>query len=139
MAEESHEKIVPEMAKDIDRSDLSTLVFDVSKYQVFSPETATVVFTYITGQLGIVVWNLEPGQENDYHMHPTTEHLHVVLAGECEYTLGDQEPIVVRPGQAVMVPEQIPHGIRNKGTTRASYMAITSPGDYQKVLVDRPA
>jgi hypothetical protein len=38
-----------------------------------------------------------------------------------------------------MVPEQIAHGIRNRGTTRASYMAITSPGDYQKVLVDRPS
>jgi quercetin dioxygenase-like cupin family protein len=139
MAEESHEKIVAELAKDIDRSDLSTLIFDTSKYQVYSPESATVVFTYITGQLGVVVWNLEPGQENDYHMHPTTEHLHVVLAGECEYTLGDQAPVVVRPGQAVMVPEQIPHGIRNVGTTPASYMAITSPGDYEKVLVDRPA
>ena len=45
MAEESHEKIVPEMAKDIDRADLSTLMFDTSKYQVFSPESATVVFT----------------------------------------------------------------------------------------------
>jgi quercetin dioxygenase-like cupin family protein len=139
MADESHEKLVPEMAKDIDRNDLSTLVFDVSKYQVFSPESATVVFTYITGQLGIVVWNLEPGQENDYHLHPTTEHLHVVLEGECEYTLGDSPPVIVKPGQAVMVPEQIPHGIRNLGTTRASYMAITSPGDYEKVLVDRPA
>jgi len=139
MADEAHEKLVPEMAKDIDRNDLSTLVFDVSKYQVFSPESATVVFTYITGQLGIVVWNLEPGQENDYHLHPTTEHLHVVLEGECEYTLGDSPPVIVKPGQAVMVPEQIPHGIRNLGTTRASYMAITSPGDYEKVLVDRPA
>ena len=139
MADEAHEKLVPEMAKDIDRNDLSTLVFDVSKYQVFSPESATVVFTYITGQLGIVVWNLEPGQENDYHLHPTTEHLHVVLEGECEYTLGDSPPVIVKPGQAVMVPEQIPHGIRNKGTTRASYMAITSPGDYEKVLVDRPS
>ena len=139
MADEAHEKLVPEMAKDIDRNDLSTLVFDVSKYQVFSPESATVVFTYITGQLGIVVWNLEPGQENDYHLHPTTEHLHVVLEGECEYTLGDNPPVIVKPGQAVMVPEQIPHGIRNTGTTRASYMAITSPGDYEKVLVDRPS
>ena len=139
MADESHEKLVPEMAGDIDRNDLSTLVFDVSKYQVFSPESATVVFTYITGQLGIVVWNLEPGQENDYHLHPTTEHLHVVLEGECEYTLGDNPPVIVRPGQAVMVPEQIPHGIRNRGTARASYMAITSPGNYEKVLVDRPS
>ncbi len=139
MAEEHNEKIVADFAKDIDRTDVSTLVFDMSKYQVFSPESATVVFTYITGQLGIVVWNLEPGQENDYHLHPTTEHLHIVLQGECEYTLDGREPVVLTPGQAVMVPEQVAHGIRNVGSGRASYIAITSPGDYEKVLVDRPS
>jgi quercetin dioxygenase-like cupin family protein len=138
MADESHEKIVAEMAKDIDRNDLSSLVFDLSKYQVYSDECATVAFAYISGQLGMVFWNLEPGQENDYHMHPTTEHLHVVVAGEVEYTLGDLDPIRVKAGQAVMVPEQVPHGIRNVGTVNASYFAVTSPGDYQKVLVDRP-
>jgi quercetin dioxygenase-like cupin family protein len=139
MAEESHEKIVAEMAQDIDRENLSSLVFDLSKYQVYSPETATVVFAYISGQLGMVFWNLEPGQENDYHMHPTTEHLHVVVAGEVEYTLGDADPVRVTTGQAVMVPEKVPHGIRNVGTTPASYFAVTSPGDYQKVLVERPS
>jgi quercetin dioxygenase-like cupin family protein len=139
MAEASHEKIVAEMAHDIDRTDLSTLVFDLDKYQVYDDESATVAFAYITGQLGIVFWNLEPGQENDYHMHPTTEHLHVVVAGEVEYTLGDLAPMMVRAGQAVMVPENVPHGIRNVGTERASYFAVTSPGDYEKVLVDRPS
>jgi quercetin dioxygenase-like cupin family protein len=139
MAEEGHERIVADLANDIDRNDLSTLAFDLSKYCQYSPEAATVVFTYITGQLGVVVWNLEPGQENDYHVHPTTEHLHIVLKGECEYTLADQDPIIVREGQAVMVPEQVAHGIRNVGTGPASYIAITSPGDYQKVLVDRPS
>jgi quercetin dioxygenase-like cupin family protein len=139
MPEESHEKIVAELAKDIDRDNPSSLVFDLSKYQVYSPESATVVFAYISGQLGMVFWNLEPGQENDFHMHPTTEHLHVVVAGEVEYTLGDLDPIRVGPGQAVMVPGQVPHGIRNVGSTRASYFAVTSPGDYQKVLVERPS
>jgi quercetin dioxygenase-like cupin family protein len=137
MAEASHEKIVAEMAGDIDRENPASLVFDLSKYQVYSPESATVVFAYISGQIGMVFWNLEPGQENDYHMHPTTEHLHVVVAGEVEYTLGDLDPIRVTAGQAVMVPEKVPHGIRNVGTTRASYFAVTSPGDYQKVLVER--
>ena len=106
---------------------------------MYSDDAATVAFAYISGQLGVVFWNLEPGQENDYHMHPTTEHLHVVVAGEVEYTLGDLDPITVKAGQAVMVPEQVPHGIRNVGTVNASYFAVTSPGDYQKVLVDRPA
>jgi quercetin dioxygenase-like cupin family protein len=139
MAAESHERIVAELAKDVNREDLDTLIFDVSKYQQYSSDAATVVFAYITGQLGVVLWNLEPGQENDYHLHPDTEHLHVVVTGECEYTLGDRPPVMVRAGQAVMVPEKVPHGIRNVGAERASYMAITSPGPYEKVLVERPA
>jgi quercetin dioxygenase-like cupin family protein len=139
MPDESHEKIVAEMAHDINRDDPASLVFDLAKYQVYSDDSATVAFAYISGQLGVVFWNLQPGQENDYHMHPTTEHLHVVVTGEVEYTLGDLDPIRVRAGQAVMVPEKVPHGIRNVGSEPASYFAVTSPGDYQKVLVDRPA
>lgn len=139
MAEEGHENLVADHATDVNKTDVGTFVFDLSKYQQFSDDAATVVLTYVTGQLGVVVWNLEPGQENDYHEHPTTEHLHIVLQGECEYTLAGREPVIVKTGQAVMVPEQIPHGIRNVGDKRASYIAITSPGPYEKVLVDRPA
>ena len=117
MPEEAHEKIVAEMAKDIDREKLvdarvrpgrSTRCTPTTWRPWRSPTSAA--------SSGIVFWNLEPGQENDYHMHPTTEHLHVVVAGEVEYTLGDLDPITVKAGQAVMVPEHVPHGIRNKGT-----------------------
>jgi quercetin dioxygenase-like cupin family protein len=139
MPEAAHEKIVAEMAKDIDRENLASLVFDLSKYQVYSEESATVAFAYISGQLGVVFWNLEPGQENDYHVYPTTEHLHIVIEGECEYTIGDRPPTIVKQGQAAMIPAQVAHGIRNKTNSRASYIAITSPGPYEKVLVDRPA
>ncbi|HEY8216157.1 MAG TPA: cupin domain-containing protein [Acidimicrobiia bacterium] len=139
MADEAHENLVAEHATDVNSKDLDTLVFDLSKYQQFSADAATVVLTYVTGQLGVVVWNLEPGQENDYHMHPTTEHLHIVLEGECEYTLADRQPVRVTTGQAVMVPAEVPHGIRNTGTERASYIAITTPGPYEKILVDRPS
>ena len=138
--EASHEKIVAEMAKDIDRENL---VFaglrPVEVPGVLADERHRWCSPYISGQLGVVFWNLEPGQENDFHMHPTTEHLHVVVAGEVEYTLGDLDADPVEPGQAVMVPEQVPHGIRNVGTVNASYFAVTSPGDYQKVLVERPS
>jgi len=136
--QEHTEHVVPHLAADIDRDDPASLTFDLAKYQVFHDDAATVVFTYTGGQLGTVVWNLEPGQENEYHLHPQSEHLHIVFAGECEYTVGDLPPRVVKVGQAVMVPEGVPHGIRNVGTERASYIAITSPGPYDKVLVDRP-
>ena len=76
-------------------------------------------------------------KQNDYHMHPTTEHLHIIIEGECEYTLGDRPPVITRTGDAVMVPAGIAHGIRNVGDKRASYVAVTSPGPYEKVRVER--
>jgi quercetin dioxygenase-like cupin family protein len=86
-----------------------------------------------------VVWNLEPGQENDYHRHPANEHLTFVIEGELEFTLGERKPETVRPGQLVVIPTNMPHGIRNKSDQRATYVAVTSPGPYEKILVERPA
>jgi quercetin dioxygenase-like cupin family protein len=140
MLNESPERFVPDLVGRIDAKDPDTLIVDLATYQVFDAESAVVTLMYTniaSSGLGIVVWNLEPGQENDFHRHPDTEHLHVVLAGEAEYTLADRPPVTVRVGQAVMVPANIPHGIRNTGTQRCSYLAINSPGDYQKVLAKR--
>lgn len=130
------EKLVPDFMGAIDANDLGSLVFPLSRLQQFDEKLPTVVPGYV-GQISIVVWNLEPGQANDYHMHPTTEHLHIVIEGECEYTLGDRPPVITRTGDAVMVPAGIAHGIRNVGDKRASYVAVTSPGPYEKVRVER--
>jgi hypothetical protein len=37
-----------------------------------------------------------------------------------------------------MVPAQVAHGIRNTTSQRASYVAIVSPGPYEKVRMERP-
>ena len=66
--------------------------FRCPEFQQFDEKLPTVVLGYTAGQIGVCVWNLEPGQQNDYHVHPTTEHLHIFIEGECEYTLGDQPP-----------------------------------------------
>jgi quercetin dioxygenase-like cupin family protein len=134
---ESTELFVPDLAGRIDPSVPESLVVDLSTYQQFDAERAVVALMYgniANNGLGIVMWNLEPGQENDFHRHPTTEHLHLIIAGEAEYTIEDRAPVTVRVGQAVMVPANIAHGIRNVGDQRCSYVAINSPGDYQKVL-----
>lgn len=137
---ESPERFVPDLVGRIDGTRPESLVVDLSTYQVYDADSAVVTLMYSNiadGGLGIVVWNLEPGQENDFHLHPTSEHLHVVVSGEAEYTLADRPPVTVKVGQAVMVPAGIPHGIRNVGTERCSYLAVTSPGEYQKVLADK--
>lgn len=133
------ERLNRDMADDVNPDDLDSLTFELSKYQQFSADAATVVLAYRNGVLPVVVWNLEPGQENDFHMHPDGEHLHIVLEGEVEYSLGDRPARTVTVGQAVMVPKGVPHGIRNVSDQRASYIAITSPGAYEKIPVERGA
>jgi len=131
------ENVVPDFIGAIDPKNASSLVFPLSKFQRFDEKMPTVVLGYVTGQIGVVMWNLEPGQENDFHVHPTTEHLHIVIEGECEYTVGDAPPVVIGVGDAVMVPAGVPHGIRNISDKRASYLAVTSPGPYEKIHVER--
>lgn len=134
---ESPERFVPDLVGRIQPGAPESLVVELSTYQLFDDEHAVVTLMYSNiadGGLGIVMWNLEPGQENDYHRHPETEHLHVIVAGEAEYTIDGGRPITVKMGQAVMVPANVPHGIRNTGAERCSYLAVTSPGEYQKVL-----
>lgn len=133
------ENIVFDMVGSINPEVPSSLVFRLADYQRFDAEKPTVVLGYVGGQLGMVTWNLEPGQSNDYHMHPTTEHVHIILEGECEYSLGDEAPVIMRTGDAVMVPAGVAHGIRNVSDERMSYVAVTSPGPYEKIRVERNA
>jgi quercetin dioxygenase-like cupin family protein len=130
--------MVMEHRRELDGSDPSSLVLDLHDYALFNEDAATVVLAPKGPVNSMVVWNLEPGQENDYHQHPETEHLQFVIQGELEWTLGDAEPVTVRPGQVVVVPPGVPHGIQNKSSQRASYVSVNSPGSYEKILVDRP-
>ena len=82
--------------------------------------------------------SFEPGQEHAMHAHAGQDKLYIVLQGEATVQVGDSVE-QLRQGDAAFAPSGVPHGIRNVGTVNASYFAVTSPGDYQKVLVDRPA
>lgn len=138
--EPGHERFVAELASAMDPANLPSLVFSMSTYQIFDSEAPTAVLASAASDLGLIMWNLQPGQENDYHVHPTTEHLHIVVQGEVEYTLGDGPPRTLKVGEAVLVPAGIPHGIRNLSDAPASYLAVAgmTSGPYEKVLVERP-
>jgi quercetin dioxygenase-like cupin family protein len=140
--EPGHERFVADRASTMKPSDPKSLVFSMSSYQIFDEEAPTAVLTYADGDsdLGLIMWNLMPGQENDYHVHPASEHVQIVVQGEVEYTLGDEAPVMLKVGDAVMVPAGIPHGIRNVSDQPASYLAVAASkaGGYEKILVERP-
>jgi quercetin dioxygenase-like cupin family protein len=139
--EPGYERFIPDRASAMNPSHPRSLVFSMSTYQVYSEEAPTAVLTYMQGDtdLGLIMWNLLPGQENDYHVHPGSEHVQIVVAGEVEYTIADEEPMTLKVGDAVMVPAGIPHGVRNVSGEPASYFAaaVSKSGSYEKIHVER--
>ena len=137
--EPGHERFINELAPAMDAADPPSLYFDMSTYQIFDKQAPTAVLTSATTELGLIMWNLAPGQENDYHVHPSTEHLHIIIQGEVEYTLGDGPSRTLTVGQAVLVPAGIPHGIRNVSDEPASYFAVGPlSAPYVKTILERP-
>lgn len=115
-------------SKQLTPSTLGLGVYDPLDFRTFNAEGATVVRLYHDDpDASVVIWNLEPGQENDSHTHPANLHVFYVLEGEGVYLRDDGE-VPVRAGQCVIVPRQQRHGIRNTGTVRLSYMAFSTYG-----------
>jgi mannose-6-phosphate isomerase-like protein (cupin superfamily) len=106
-------------------------------YRRFSAEAATVVRMYADPDLSMVVWNLEPGQENSPHVHDSNAQVFLVLEGTGVYLRGDGEQVPIGAGECVIIPRQVVHGIRNTGASRLSYLAFTTvgPAGYQRGTV----
>jgi quercetin dioxygenase-like cupin family protein len=68
---------------------LGTGVHKPTAFRSFSAERATVVRMYADQDLSLVVWNLEPGQENDFHRHAENAHSLIVLEGQGHYIRED--------------------------------------------------
>ncbi|MGH7907400.1 MAG: cupin domain-containing protein [Candidatus Binataceae bacterium] len=103
-------------------------VHDPRQFRHFSKEDASVVVMYEDADQTLVVWNLEPGQENSPHVHPSNAHTMMVLEGEGVVLRKDGTEAPLKAGQCVIIPRGVMHGIRNTGRERLSYFAVTTNG-----------
>jgi quercetin dioxygenase-like cupin family protein len=132
---ESRERLTPET--------LGTGVIQPMDWRQYSSEKATVVSVYNDDDLGIVIWNLEPGQEHSCHLHPACAHAFIILEGEGHYLQHDPETAEyaenpVKQGDMVFIPRQTLHAIRNTSTSNMSYCAVTTNQagiGYQAILL----
>lgn len=116
---------------------LGSGAYDPREWRRFSPDQGAV-----TGMYGgdpdisnIVVWCLEPGQENSTHRHPDSAHVIFVLEGSGLCLRGDERPPdAIQAGQMLIVPRGVIHGIRNTGKERLSYVAVSTAG-YRREAV----
>lgn len=72
------------------------------------------------------VLRLEPGEFVSEHYHPYSEEFLHVVRGELEMTL-DGEPVVLGPGDSLLVPINVRHRLVNVGSVEAYAVFHLSP------------
>ena len=76
---------------------------------------------------------LAPGMSVPRHTHSREDEAYFVLVGELEVTVGD-EIFILRPGDSLMAPRDIPHQLRNSSNVENHYLLVFSPSGFEEFL-----
>ncbi len=78
-------------------------------------------------------FTIKPRGEIPPHMHPDIEHVQYVLKGTYRVRLGDHE-VIVREGDAILIPAGTVHSYVNDGETEAEFLCIIPRRSEYKTL-----
>src|SRR5215510_14595026 len=67
-----------------------------------------------------------PGISVPRHKHTREDESYYILSGELEVIVGD-EVFVLKPGDSLMAPRNIPHQLRNSGNAQNHFLLVFSP------------
>jgi quercetin dioxygenase-like cupin family protein len=76
---------------------------------------------------------LAPGMSVPRHTHTREDEAYFVLAGELEVTVGD-DIFILRPGDCLMAPRDIPHQLRNSRDVENHYLLVFSPSGFEEFM-----
>ena len=76
---------------------------------------------------------LAPGMGVPRHTHTHEDESYFVLAGELEVTVGGKA-FVLKPGDSLVAPRDIPHQLRNSGDVENHYLLIFWPSGFEGFL-----
>ncbi len=78
--------------------------------------------------------SLAPGMAVPRHTHTREDEVYFVLAGELKVTVGETN-FVLRPGDTLFAPRDIPHQLRNSGNSTNHYLLIFSPSGFEEFVM----
>jgi quercetin dioxygenase-like cupin family protein len=76
---------------------------------------------------------LAPGMSVPRHIHTREDEAYYVLSGELEVIVAD-EVFVLRAGDTLIAPRDIPHQLRNSGNAENHYLLVFSPSGFEGFL-----
>ena len=78
--------------------------------------------------------SLAPGIGVPRHMHTREDETYYVTSGELEVTVGD-EVFILKVGDTLIAPRNIPHELRNSGSTTNHYLLVFSPAGFENFVM----
>ena len=78
--------------------------------------------------------SLAPGIVVPRHTHTREDESYYVISGELEVIVGG-EVFVLKPGDILMAPRNIPHEIRNSGDVENHYLLVFSPSGFEEFIM----
>jgi quercetin dioxygenase-like cupin family protein len=78
--------------------------------------------------------SLAPGMAVPRHTHTREDEVYFVLAGELEVSVGGRT-FVLRPGDTLLAPRDIPHELRNSGDATNHYLLVFSPSGFEEFIM----
>lgn len=93
------------------------------------------------GGISIVELTGPPGDMPPLHLHRSDDEAWYVLEGEMSFFVGDPQPIRVKAAEVAFGPRGVPHTYRVESNENARWLAICTPGDFERFVVaaSRPA
>ena len=101
-------------------------VVKVEEFKQFSAEKMKKNNLFQTSRFFCDVYGFEPGQVQKGHIHGDQDKVYIVLDGQGTFQVGNEEQ-VLGPGQAVMAPAGMEHGVRNHTQQRLSVLVFVAP------------
>ena len=78
--------------------------------------------------------SLAPGIGVPRHTHTREDETYYVMSGELEVIVGEKV-FVLKAGDTLMAPRDIPHELRNSGSTTNHYLLVFSPSGFEEFIV----
>ena len=78
--------------------------------------------------------SLAPGIGVPRHTHTREDETYYVTSGELEVIVG-QEVFVLKAGDSLMAPRDIPHQLRNSGSATNHYLLVFSPSGFEDFVM----
>ena len=119
-------KVIASRYTDRPKTDPGARVFSISDYIVTEADKVRAGRMYVGDAFRAVVITLKPGDAQEVHMHPETDHAWFVVSGEAELTMEDGRTQTIRPGIFCVHPRTTVHGVKNNGDVDFVYIALST-------------